>query len=196
MKPTIFDPWQLSQIKPNPRYANATRDEIAGYVRALFKLWYSGARAEADEMNAGLCLHWTHCACCVLRQSGYRAILQAGSMNWPINRNAPEPQPTHFSYEWEPDNFDSALRIAQGALPECHVWAALPDRNEIVDFSTGFFKGVASKRHGLTWLDADPPEYLWCPANALPEGVRYRPSLQAIRFVCEFLNLEPIPINQ
>lgn len=193
MKPTVLDPWKLSQIQPKPGYAKLDRGEIAGLVRHLFREWYGNAKAEADALNAGMCLHWTHCTCCVLRLCGYRAILQAGSMNWPINRNAPPPAATHFSYEWEPNDFDSAFRIAQGALPEVHVWTALPDREEIVDFSTGFFKEVASERHNLQWEDADPPAFLWCNARALPEGVRYRPNIDAIKFVCEFLNIQPIP---
>lgn len=192
-KPTILDPWELAKIAPKPGYARLTRDEIAAQVRYLFREWYGKTKAEGP--NAGMCLHWTHCACCVLRLCGYRAILQAGSMNWPINVNAPPPAATHFSYEWQPEHPASVFNILQGGMPEYHCWVAIPERQEIADFATGYFKEVAIERHGLTWVDADPPSYLWCNANALPEGVRYRPSLPAIRFVLEFLTREPIPTD-
>lgn len=178
-----LDPWNLDALKPDPRcsWARGNHGQINAYVRELFALWYP------DTEDEGACLHWAHAGCCILRLCGYRAILNAGSMNWPINIGAPEPIPTHFSYEWHPQDAPSVAAVAAGNMPEIHIWCALPDTNEIVDFSTGSFRKLATERHGLTWNAPDPPPYLWAKANHLPRGVYYRPDIGAIRFVLQRL---------
>lgn len=187
--PMIQDPWQLASIKPNPRFVGMDREQIAQAIQYLFRIHYT--ESDNNEYgnhtgNYGECLYWTHAACTVLRMAGYRAILQAGTMNWLINPN-PDAPITHFTYQWEPESEASKARIVIGVLPEIHIWCALPDLNEIVDFSTCDFRKVAESTHALKWHTEDPPSYLWCNASQLPEGVHYKAELEAIRFIFKFL---------
>lgn len=175
---TLIDPWCLSAIQPSPlcEYARNDRGQIASWVREAFAVCYPG-----DEAN-GSCLYWTWAGCQILRRCGFRAILQAGTMSWPM---APDRggNPTHFSYEWDPESPGSATAMVLGKMPEVHCWCALPDEGDIVDFSTGHFRKLAEGRHGLTWELDDPPDYFWYNAHELPEGVIYRASMDAIRYV-------------
>ncbi len=91
-------------------------------------------------------------------------------------------RPTHFSYEWSPWREESQAALKLGLLPEIHVWVGLPDRNEIVDFSTKFFREQAAVE-GLDWRTAPPPDFLWCAPADLPAGVVYTPNLDAIAFI-------------
>lgn len=180
----IIDPWRLDLIRPNPRAVAARGDRflVASWVFDLFNRWYP----EGWSDN-GACLHWAHAGCCVLRVCGYRAIFQAGSASWPIQIDQGD-NPTHFSYMWDPSDSLSAERIAQGALPEVHCWCALPERGEIVDFSTGSLKRICEGRHGLKWELEDPPPFLWATAEQMPERWIYRAHYAAIKHVCEWVN--------
>jgi hypothetical protein len=65
----------------------------------------------------------------VLLQKGYRALIQAGSMSWPIVSPGQDDgkAATHFSYEWSPWREESQVALKLGLLPEIHVWVGLPD---------------------------------------------------------------------
>lgn len=147
-------------------------------AKALFIDWYG-----QDIAEQGACLYWTQCAMKTLDAHGERVLLQAGDMLWPcaIDRGN---NGTHFGYEWTPDNPFSVEQMCNGNLPEVHIWCALPDRNEIVDFSTAGFKTLVKERHGLPWEMPDPPLYLW---GIPPQNVLYRANLEAIRFVWQFI---------
>ena len=77
---------------------------------------------------------------------------------------------THFAYEWSPQSRRAPMSVALGNLPEMHVWVGFVDRQEIVDFSTRHLK-VAPRDLGMAWLAADPPQYLWCRADALEPDI-------------------------
>ena len=134
----------------------------------------------------GLCLYYARETVAVLRHNGIKAVLQAGSMQWPIVK--PEDDDgvsnTHFAYMWEPDHPLSILATKFGALPEIHVWVGLPETQEVVDFSTRYFKEAAEER-GLKWRTEDPPQYLW--AHELPNWVRYVPNRDATIFAMKLL---------
>ena len=93
---------------------------------------------------------------------------------------------SHFAYMWSPRDLDSALSVALGNLPEMHCWVGLLDTQEIVDFSTRHLKQAAAS-HGLAWSAADPPQYLWCPANQLPDWVAYTLERAASIYACTIL---------
>jgi hypothetical protein len=131
-----------------------------------------------------------------------RTIIQAGSASWP--RVPPELDdgqgPTHFSYEWDKDSDAARLlrlglalvvRRADGlvacSLPEVHVWLACPETQELIDFSAGLLPAACKAAIGLEWLAPAPPDYLWAACTALPDGVSYRPSREAIDCVLAIL---------
>ena len=127
----------------------------------------------------GLCLYYAHHTCATLRKHGYQAVIQAGSLQWPRIRHAEDDGVcnSHFAYMWSPQDPASAMSVALGNLPEMHVWVGIVDRQEIVDFTTRYLKEAASPLG--PWTAADPPSYLWCPANATPDWVVYRPNRDA-----------------
>jgi hypothetical protein len=128
----------------------------------------------------GLCLYYAKETIAILARHGYKAIIQAGSLQWPCLR--PEDDDgiisTHFAYMWSPGDPISALSVALGNLPEIHCWVGLLEEQEIVDFSIRHLKKAAAV-HGVRWTAADPPPYLWCPVNEIPDDVRYIPNREA-----------------
>jgi hypothetical protein len=155
--------------------------EIYGTTATRYRQWYSD-QAE----HGGRCFYWSLTLMGVLLQKGYRALIQAGSMSWPI---LPPDQddgksPTHFSYEWSPWREESQAALKLGLLSEIHVWVGLPDQNELLDFATKFLPEQAAKE-GLIWRTPQPPDFLLCGPSELPEGVLYKPDLDAIGFVLD-----------
>jgi hypothetical protein len=151
------------------------KDEIYQQARALLVEWYGEKMLETP----GACLYWTQVAMKILNKHGERVIFQAGTMLWTCTL------PNYaFGYEWTPEEPFSQEAIAQGLIPEVHMWAALPDRNEIVDFSTHGFKRIATEQYGLSWETTDPPLYLW---GAPPEGVLYRPIAEATIYMMKWI---------
>lgn len=164
-----------------------TKGEIYRIVCERFDKWYP----TAAQHPGGQCVRWACTLMGVALERGLRPKIQAGSMSWPIV--TPEQDdgvsPTHFSYEWSPGSPESLMQLATGGLPEMHVWVALPDQNEILDFSTKSFPEEA-KRHGLVWRTPPPPDYLWCRAGEQPPRVHYKPDLQAIAFILNHMRGE------
>jgi len=119
-----------------------------------------------------------------LRKHGLAAILQAGSCQWP--RITPEQDDgkcaTHFGYVWSPGEGQSVLARAMGVMPEMHVWAALPNEGEIVDFTTGFFPEQARIIGNFDWPGPKPPKFVWATTSEIPRGVVYRAEMEAIKF--------------
>jgi len=130
---------------------------------------------------SGRCLYYAVATIQAIKAAGLRAILQAGTAMWPMIRPEQDDgvRMTHFSYVWSPDEPKSREAVANGKMPEMHVWAAIPALHEIVDFSTGFWPGQALVLGGFDWPGDRPPEYLWCKAKELPSGVIYQPNTTA-----------------
>ena len=148
---------------------------------ARYHEWYGDQGGQG-----GSCLYWSLTLMGVLLQHGYRALIQAGSMSWPIVPPGEDDgkSPTHFSYEWSPWREESQAALTLGLLPEIHVWVGLPDQNELLDFSTKSLPEQAAK-DGLIWRTAPPPDFLWCGPSELPDGVIYKPHLGAIGFILD-----------
>ena len=142
------------------------------------------------------CLYWARAVEHVLTSMGHRAIIQAGTMHWPIVRPEDDDgvSATHFSYMWEPDSPVSQRAVALGFLPEMHVWCALPDRQEIIDPTTQFLPQQTLETAGLAWREAEPPEYLWCSCDALPDRVGYIPNLSATGLALSILEKDLAPL--
>lgn len=151
------------------------KDEIYKEARALLLKWY-GEKMLAEP---GACLYWTQVAMNILHNRGERVVFQAGTMLWTCTK--PD---LAFGYEWTPDEPFSREALAVGQLPEVHMWCALPDRNEIIDFSTSGFKRIAQEQHGFNWDTPDPPLYLW---GWPPQGSFYRAIPEATIFMLHWI---------
>ncbi len=159
------------------------RERVHAAVLRRYHEWYG-----PEHMQRGSCLYWTLTGLGILNSLGFRALLQAGSMSWPI---LPPDQddgtaPTHFSYEWSPWREESKAALQLGLLPEIHMWIGLPDENELVDFSTKWLPQQAA-HEGLVWRTEPPPNFLWCGPSDLPAGVIYRPNMEAIQFALNLI---------
>lgn len=138
-------------------------------------------------MAGGACLWWAYFGIKAIKSvnPSVRAIVQAGSASF---RRVPVElddgvSSTHFSYVYTP----GARPPRPECLPEMHVWIALPDMGEIVDFSTGRLAELCEKTCGDKWLSPPPPDYVWANANSTPDGFVYIPNIYAISLVVELL---------
>jgi hypothetical protein len=159
----------------------AAKEEI--YAKALHQLraWYG-----PDQEHTGACIYWSQVTMKVLKEAGLRPLLQAGTLQWCMVAPGQDDgrMATHFSFVWSPELPGSRAAIQGGKLPEMHVWVALPDTQEIVDFSTGALKKLAEGRFGLRWPGPPPPKFLW---GRPPEKTLYTPNREAIRYALQVL---------
>lgn len=146
-----------------------------------------------DKALSRSCFGWALETCKEIeRTTERRCILQAGSAYWPLCPVSEDDgvRPLRYGYEWQPLTRPAAQiakTVLTGILPEIHVWAALPDRMEIVDFTTGLWPEAAKQNLGLEWLAPHkPPRFFWGTADdlkALGENAEYRPAWDAIKFI-------------
>jgi len=121
----------------------------------------------------------------LLKQRGFRALLQAGTCSWPrVRRDQDDGKVmTHFSYTWSPEDARSRVADQMGFMKEVHIWIGLPEPQQIVDFTSGLFPEQAKKLCGMDWPGDLPPKYLWATYETLPNRVVYQPSMEAIQYV-------------
>lgn len=134
-----------------------------------------------DYCMGGTCMYWALTAGLVFQRHGVRSLIQAGSMQWPAFDDDGL-KDTHFGYEWSPNDMGSQAALLLGLFPEIHVWLALPERQEIVDFSVRYLPEAAAK-DGKVWVKPPPPKFLWATLEEMPEGVFYRPEIGAIAWL-------------
>ena len=134
-----------------------------------------------DRHGFGGCIIWAFAAALVLKRAGYKPVVQAGDMQWPVVDVCDDDgkMNTHLAYMWTPHEEKSKLALVSGLLPEMHCWLGLVETQEFIDFSTHDFKNQAA-RLGVNWTSKqDPPKYLW---GKLPFRVLYRPHRDATFF--------------
>lgn len=119
---------------------------------------------EKGKREHSVSLYWTLAAQRALAVRGIHSQVQAGNMTWPVmdrgNRHG-SPKPTHMAFTFDASDKKA---LVEGRLPEMHVWLYIPGTKELVDFSTGEIKSVASHVAPILEWDvdqADPPPYLW-----------------------------------
>jgi hypothetical protein len=158
-------------------------------MRDYFAQWKSANQPDAQESR--MCLYWSVLAQQYLKRKGHKAIVAAGSMSWP-KINLPDEDDgvccTHYSYVWEPDSLETALMILTHQMPEMHCWVVLPKRQEILDVTTRYIRGLHDALDGQSkWTAPDPPDYLWCRWDELPPNVIYNPSRSAVDLVVKMV---------
>lgn len=144
---------------------------------------------EPKEMG---CAYWTTLVLIYAHNQKIPACIQAGSLSWP--RITPEEdmatkqtQMTHFSYIWEPEHPTSIHAVLTGKLPEIHIWAGLPETQEIIDLTTCYLPKQCQERGKLQWRAPNPPDFLW--DNKVPEGVHYEPNYEATKLAVEAVQI-------
>lgn len=147
----------------------------------------------AGRLYAG-CLYWTAGVCLAAHANGLRLIPQAGTSSW---RRLPEALDdgvvgTHFSYQWDGYDDERVQRaLDAGMLPEMHVWAADPKRNEVVDATTRFLPRQCEQTAGLPWLMPEPPKYLWGGPSAIWQlDALYVPDADATKLALDLMDRE------
>ncbi len=152
------------------------------------------------ENTTGACALFAFFGVKHLRSQGFRALIQAGSCLWPrVNVEQDDGvMNTHFGYEWD----SSCLKTWKPVfdenrirMPEIHVWCALPDEGQIVDFSVHCFPEQCERRAGEKWIGSKPPDFFWGGhEECLAHRCRYTPDYVAIRWALsaiEFMTGEP-----
>ena len=135
----------------------------------------------------GPCLPVACRAVSVAERYGVRLVLQAGTATWPILAPGEDDgvRPTHFTFAWDPREPRSAAAIRNGALPEVHVWAGDPERQELLDATTWALPDLCARLAGLTWSGPRPPVYWWGSARDLPDGWGYDANRDATLYCYE-----------
>ena len=126
-------------------------------------------------------MYWAFIGGLVFQRHGVRGVLQAGTMLWPAFEDD-DVNDTHYGYEWSPEHEASQAALMLGLIPEIHTWLALPETQEIVDFSVKYLPQSAA-RDGKVWVKPNPPDFLWVTEDAMPEGVVYRPEIEACHWM-------------
>lgn len=173
------------KIKPKP---GARRAQLVAEARELFRRSF-----DHDEDSSGICLYMAACIIKVAHRRGLRLIPQAGSASWQI---VPEHMDdgvsaTHFSYVWTGD-FTVPYVEAGLSLPEMHVWAADPARNEIVDLTAGLQPAQCKRTTGMSWHMPPPPDFVWHRGTKLPCGI-YEPNMEATRYAVDMMANHVVP---
>lgn len=143
---------------------------------------------EARKIRGTYGVSTTNTACCLFdacavieaaKKHGIRLVMQAGSAYWTIEDKPPpgEVYPMRFGYEWEGLTPYAIQLLQTGRLPEMHVWAGDPERNELVDTTTKYWPEQCLGILGQKWTAKKPPDFLWS-AEMVP-GTEYRPDGQA-----------------
>lgn len=130
------------------------------------------------------CLFATLAAMRILRKHYYDAHFQAGTMSWPMVTSDKDDgkSPTHFSYVWSPESPASKIARILGGMPEIHCWVAIPQKELIIiDTQTKYFRQNAEEI-GFVWQAPDPPDFLWCEVNKIPDSTIYHAYERAIKF--------------
>ena len=163
--------------------SQSERYRLARLIENTFFAHYDGGRP------GQACLYWAHYTVEVLKALGVLAVFQAGSASWPRLRPDQDDgvSPTHHSYVWEPDSVVTKARIVAGAMPELHVWAAIPEHGEIIDMTTRYWAEQCRLIQKLDWPGDKPPTYFWGTADEMPAGVMYAPDMTAIALALHLL---------
>lgn len=142
-------------------HQTGNRNTIVEDIRQTMASKYKG-----NDMTAG-CLYWAKATCLRLLEVNQRAIIQAGSAAWlriPTEMDDGEIA-THYGYWWDAECQSNMVQLIKGELPEMHVWVALPDKNQIVDLTTGFQVDRCRETIGQDWIADHPPDWLWMDAE-------------------------------
>ena len=176
----------MKKAKQTTAHQAGNRNTVIEDIRCLMADKFAG-----DDMTAA-CLFWAKATCLRLEQAGHRAVIQAGSAYW--KRVPPELDDgvvsTEYGYRWDVDDPTNMVSLMEGGMPEMHCWAALPDRNQIIDLTTGFQVERCRNLLAMDWPAEHPPDWLWINSqDAAKKGCFYEPCPAAIRIALGMLRI-------
>ena len=140
------------------------------------------------------CLYLSLATCVLLDGHGVRAVPQAGSASWPM---APADAPddgvsaTHYSYVYTPGSQPYGNDTPDLMnLPEVHCWAAVPETQEIIDFTTCHLPQLCEEGGvGDQWANGTPDPYIWEDARKLRDRrILYAPHPEACEMVLALIH--------
>lgn len=176
-------------------FSQSEREALVEEARDLYRSAYpeTGERAKVRDTHA-CAFHAVSLQFVLMVHHGVRAMLQAGSCQWPMINPSDDDgsSATHFSYQWngltDPDTIKYVLN---NTLPEVHVWLALKGGVEavedtILDPTSGTWPERA-RMAGREWTSPQPPAFLWHTRAELealserdfPLGILYKADLEA-----------------
>lgn len=134
---------------------------------------------DLTRAKRGSCLHWAGMVIVAAAIHGRRLIIQGGTASWRRLKDADDDgvQATHFTFEAR-DGVDPAPFLARGILPEMHVWAADPWKQQIVDLTTSDLPALCESLGKMPWRADPPPDVLWAGADEFPDGWHYKPLME------------------
>jgi hypothetical protein len=159
-------------------------DKLALYEKAKLRM----EREYGSQMlDQAACLYWAECGLVTLFEAGLYPQPQAGTMQWPC---VPAEEDdgicnSHFGFQWDPESEVSRNQVRRSLLPEIHIWLALAETHEIVDFSIGnLHKTCERQQPAIKWRTPVPPPFVW---GAPPDRVVYHATVEAVRFLYVFV---------
>lgn len=167
------------------------RDRIFRYARK----WLEVNNPDALN-NHGACLHWTTAGIMAFHVlTRHIAIVQAGTCYWPrlpiyqIESDADKDPNHQYGFKWNGEYTPEDIhQMMLGNLPEMHIWIALPELKEIVDFSVHGFPDHCKQYLGLDWPGPKPPKYFWAAAGEIHHYVNYEPNQLATIIAHDLVN--------
>lgn len=168
------------------------RAHIAGDVLTA---WRRVLPAIDSSRPGGWCLYLAGLTVAAAARHDVRLVFQAGSASWPRLPLAQMPgcpgddgeRQTHFAFAWEPNSAHTRRCIAADVLPEMHVWAGHPERQEVVDLSTSTLPELCTVLTGLDWPGPRPPPWLWYDAGTMSPWTNYVPNARATTLAASVL---------
>jgi len=150
---------------------------------------FEQVKRQTAVLKPGRCLYATLIAYVELQKIYPDIVIQAGSLSWPIVPKELDDgvSPTHFSFQWSPDDPKSRWAQALGGMPEMHVWLAIPSTAEVVDMTTYEFPTLCEAMTKLPWQTPMPPDYLWVGFGSMPDNVVYEANADAIELAMYFM---------
>lgn len=159
------------------RYGKKKR-QFVKQARELFYCLWPGMSSRAS------CMFFAACMSAVYNRLGPGGMsIRAGSSYWPIS-DGEDDQPSHWGYTWDANRAEVSQRDEY--LGEVHCWCELPGKGEIIDITPPYWP-EAVVLAGYDWNAPEPPDFVWCPPEDMPDGVLYEKDTEATAFVYELI---------
>lgn len=182
----------LADLSRGPAQAQHQVDEVARHIlkrQIIEETREEFSRCFPTVDKHAACLYLAGILIEVAQRYGIRLVLQAGSASWKCVEDWQDDgvSPNFFSYVFEPDSSATRMLLAQGYLPELHAWAGDPERQEVVDITTGSWPQQALNLAGMKWPGERPPDWFWGGRSDLGDRALYRPDPTATLIAADYL---------
>lgn len=179
----------------SPKTDESLKTAIFNLAKSNYNRKYAEKESNHPIVGGGTCLYQTACLIAAAHElaPGLRVIPQAGSamfLRLPTEKDDGKDETmTHFSFMWqnEPIELIRKKYLACNILPEIHIWAAIAETQELIDFAVGDIDIQCVKIGRMDWLTPTPPTFIWAQRNGIPPGWHYEPTQEATMFAVQML---------